>query len=480
MKTKLFDKKYYILLSLIVLVVMVYYSDVQSFWHDELYQLGLSGRGNTFGQMIDNYAQLWDYTPPFYAILMWVWIRLVPLSARWLLLPSEVFVTIGVFLIALSGEKIAGKKAGIIASILAGTSSTLILGAGHEFRAYSLLFLTSALLLYVFVLRYQEGESGKKSVWYTLAMVLLAYTHYYGILIILAMFLAEVFCVQRKKSGIHVLATYVVGGLCFLPWGILVLVSHQTSMTKFWTDRPNWRTILDVFQYLTNQEPITYICFLGIVVALLYYIVIRKKNMSREQSIQNVCLWVIAFDMIIMFAYAFFINPKGGAFHERYFLGLIPYLILLLALFMKQIYEKLFMKVLPFGLFAAIMFVYLSTTNFYSMVEEANKRREPYEQSVETLKDKGDIKKDTTAIVITDCDFVMKGYQYFFKQGKKVQVDMFSQESKVFDTLVTKYDKIYVLAGHNKLTKENEKIMEKFFERLYKDGKTRIAAYKKK
>ena len=184
--------------------------------------------------------------------------------------------------------------------------------------------------------------------------------------------------------------------------------------------------------------------------------------------------------MMVMFSYAFFINPTGGAFHERYFLGLVPYIVLLLSFFIKRVYEEFLMNIAPFGVIAVIMFVYLATTNFYSMVEEANKRREPYEQSVETLKDKGDIKKDTTAIVITDCDFVMKGYQYFFKQGKKVQVDMFSQESKVFDTLVTKYDKIYVLAGHNKLTKENEKIMEKSFERLYKDGKTRIAAYKKK
>lgn len=474
------SKMLYAILCITILVVMIYYSNVQSFWHDELYQLGLSGRGNSFGHMMKNYAQLWDYTPPLYSVLMWIWVRLVPLSARFLLLPSELFVTIGVFVLALCGEKLAGKKTGIFAAILSATSSTLILGAGHEFRAYSLFFLTSAIFLYVFILRYQEGENKKKSIAFILAMIALAYTHYYGILIILALFLAELFCAQKRERKLRVLFTYVIGGLSFMPWGILVLINHKTSVTKFWTDRPNWRTILDVIHYLTNQEPITYICFLCAATVAIYYIVNRKISDDKSKSIVKVCLWVVAFDMMVMFSYAFFINPTGGAFHERYFLGLVPYIVLLLSFFIKRVYEEFLMNIAPFGVIAVIMFVYLATTNFYSMVEEANKRREPYEQSVETLKDKGDIKKDTTAIVITDCDFVMKGYQYFFKQGKKVQVDMFSQESKVFDTLVTKYDKIYVLAGHNKLTKENEKIMEKSFERLYKDGKTRIAAYKKK
>ena len=470
----------YAAMALMMLVFMVYYSNVQSFWHDELYQLGLVGKGTSFGTMMKNYFELWDYTPPLYAIIVFVWTRLVPLSERWLLIPSEIFVTVGVYILCICSEKVAGRKAGVVTAVFATTSSTLILGAGHEFRAYGLFFLATTILIYVLIRRYEDREDTKMTVFYTASIVLLAYSHYYGIITIVALFLFEVLQVLKKKNSIKVVIPYITAGVLYLPLVIMVLLRHRTTMFRFWTEKPNWRSVLDVLKYLTNMEPITYVILIAAILLACYNLIYSKKEELPLQVVtQRVSLWVIVFVIGVMYIYAAIINPKGGAFYDRYFMGILPFVIILLVIALKQFYQMGVFKEVPVNLAILILLGYLASTNFTYSVEDANRRREPYRQSIEVLKDKGDIEKPKTAIIITDCIFVLRGYEYYFNNSNKVNVDMISQEDENFNNLILRYDKLYVLAGHNKLTKTNKKLLLKQFNCLYTDRKSRISAYKR-
>lgn len=473
-------------LAFLMLMVMVYYSNLQSFWYDELYQLGIVGSKSTLADVYHAYAGLWDYTPPLYAMIAFVWVKLVPFTSRWLLLPSAVFVALGVYLFSVLAEKIGGRRMGVTAGVLAASSSTLILGAGHEFRAYALYFLCAVFAFYRFYLCYRQKDkrSVASSLYYGLSLTLLAYSHYYGALIIAALFLAEAFLFVKKKVKFSAVFPYVMAGILFLPWMVIVFLNHQNSMSKFWTERPSWQTVMQTIRYLGGYENGIYFLFLfSAVFVVLKLFAAGKKQKNETLSFFGMMLFVMSFVLGIMFLYARVINPAGGAFYDRYFIGIIPCMLLLVSYGVMEIYKRAGVKTLfSYSVVTVTFALFLFSMQYARVLRNAEQKREPYAQSVKVLKAKGDIEKPTTAILTTDCEYVKKGYEYLFEDiGKQVETDIFSQEDADFEAKLNRYDKLYILSGHNiKLTKEREALLERDFEKIYKSGGQRIAAYKRK
>ncbi len=98
----------YAVIAALVFVGMLAYSGVQEFWYDEVYQLGLVGPDKGIGEVLRSYMQLKDYTPPLYAIIVWIWRAVIPFSFPWLLLISEGFTAAGIFFTALAGKELGG------------------------------------------------------------------------------------------------------------------------------------------------------------------------------------------------------------------------------------------------------------------------------------------------------------------------------------------------------------------------------------
>ena len=67
--------------AVLMLLIMIRYSMVQTFWYDEMYQLGMVSEKYSIWEVIYNYSLLQDYTPPLYALIAAVWVRIVPFSS---------------------------------------------------------------------------------------------------------------------------------------------------------------------------------------------------------------------------------------------------------------------------------------------------------------------------------------------------------------------------------------------------------------
>ena len=477
-------REFYLILCLIFFLVMVYYSSRQSFWHDELYQLGLVRKGVSFQEVLKSYVELWDYTPPLYAMISAAWLRLVPFSNKWLLLPSEIFVVSGVYILAVTAEKKAGERVGILTAILGATSSTLILSGGHEFRSYALFFLASTLVLAAYLSCYERKLDGEKHFLLALAMIMLAYSHYYGSLILFVLFVADLWLWKRGRRTAKLLLPYAICAVCFAPWMIAVLCNHRTSMSEFWTEAPDPVTVIETIRYLISDNELLWIVLIICCVILCRSVFVFKKTKEwkQEQSLTCLLLWVTGAVFALMYTYAAFINPSGGAFQDRYFIGLLPYIFIAIALMCENLY-LVFLKEkgITFLAFAVIIFLYLAGGNYQQVATQADKKREPYEQSIQILKKKGDIAKKTTAVLVSDCSYVTEGYRYFFeRKGREVKVEMISQEDKNLPEQLVRYDKLYVLTMHNKLTAKNKRLLSQSFDCLYQDKETRISAYRRR
>ncbi|MEA3247620.1 MAG: hypothetical protein U9Q74_15815 [Gemmatimonadota bacterium] len=226
-------------------------------WYDELFSLSLAQRG--WGDLLAGAVA--DRTnPPLFYILLKAWIGIGGESVAWMrLLPCAFGTLVAVPMVALA-RRVARAMAGgdatdagaelvlpfTIALVAVAAASPLAVFLSNELRAYSLLLLLSAtwLLAYFRVAESAEwlapgaaaadgdapswrgqafGEHRRRVAQLTMVAVLLAYTHYFGWLLIAATLGAALFWRRSALAGVIVAAG--VAGLAFLPWATAVAVN---------------------------------------------------------------------------------------------------------------------------------------------------------------------------------------------------------------------------------------------------------------
>ncbi len=472
-------------IAAVMFLGMVMYSGVQEFWYDEVYQLGLSGSDKGMGDLLYEYAQLKDYTPPLYAVLAYVWVRLVPFSFRYFLLLSELMTAAGVWLVAVAGEKIGGKKMGLLAELSAATSSVLVVAAGYEFRSYALYFMASALVLCRLLKRLggTDGEQRSAGVYDTLALVLLLYSHYYGSVLFGVLFGMELFFVIRRRQKAKILVPYFISGFSFLPWLVLVFVNRTRSMTEFWIQPPDLQSVINLLRYLCSENEcvLALFClgFAGCIVTVLY------RTAGREFSKMDA--WNVYVPGLVlgtvgaMFLYGAVINPSGGIFYDRYFIGLLPCCFLMTARGVLIIWDRLPVRQTEreavFTGICLALFLFVLIGNGNTFFQEIKK--EPalsYTSSVGALSRKEDISSPGTVVVTSDNSHVRAGVELYFEKLFHVTPRVISQHDENFSEEIGGYKKIYAFHGKQPWTDETKEIFS-HWQKKSQDKKKRIYEY---
>lgn len=480
----------YLAIAIMMFFGMVVYSGVQEFWYDEVYQIGLVRPGVTLGEMLRQYTELKDYTPPLYALAAYAWIRIVPFSFRFLLLLSEVMTAAGVFVTALAGEKIGGKRMGLLAELLAATSPVLIVSAGYEFRAYALYFLAVALVLYLLAGRVgsQEGSFARyNGVFYTLSLILLLYSHYYGSIIFGVLFALELIFIFAKKQKFHVIFYYMISGVVFLPWLILIFLNRKRSITEFWIESPDLKSIFNLAEFLCSESAVQIGLFcLGLIGCIVCVAArIRKKKFcfrtdAMKVYVPGVLLGVAA----AMFLYGAVINPSGGIFYNRYFVGMLPCCFLIMAYGLVWIWDHLPLPGQRQRTLSMVVCLVLCMITFVQngntfMSDIKKKRAVSYIASVKELSKKTDISDPDTVVLTSDNSCVRAGVELYFEELFDMNgVNVLSQHDEEFEREITKYKKIYLFHGKQPVTRETDEFLSGC-EKTGKDKKKRITVYLK-
>lgn len=473
----------YLVIAAVMFVGMVIFSGRQEFWYDEVYQIGLVKPGLGFKDVLTEYMQLKDYTPPLYALMAYVWIRLVPFSFRYLLLISEAMTAAGVFLCGLAGEHAGGKKMGLLAELFAAFSAVLVLSAGYEFRSYALYFMASALVLFLRVKRFRTGQDGR-DIRYFLALGMLLYSHYYGSILAAVMFGIELLLVLAKQQKPKILIPYLGAGCGFLPWLLLVFFNRTRSISEFWIKPPDLRSLYELAVFLCSDSRIvTCILCLSLAagVARIVYRV-AKGSFAYEKDGRILFLVGVIFGVTgIMYLYGAVINPSGGIFYNRYFIGLLPSVFLLMAEFVTGVTDKLRLcgksgkriQVIVICVLAVILFAQNGNT-FWEDISKAQKIS--YVSSSRELCGKDDIREPETVIVTTDNPYVRAGVEMYCQKLFQTDVKVISQYDEGFADQIGQYEKVYLFFGKQSLTEESRQIFDSF-EQIGRDKKNRIREY---
>lgn len=460
---------------------MLAYSGVQEFWYDEVYQLGLVGPDKGLGEVFQSYMQLKDYTPPLYAVIVWIWRAVVPFSFPWLLLVSEGFTAAGIYFTALAGRELGGRKLGLLAEILSAASTVLILHAGYEFRSYSLYFMSAALLVFALVKRVRS--SGKRgNIFMVISLLLLLYSHYYGCVIAGVLFLWELVFVIARKQRIQSIYPYLAAGVGFAPWLLLVFINHTRSITEFWIQPPDLGSLFDLLHFLCseNEFQLWTLC-LGIAGCLVGFA--AKCHSGRfiynEDAEKLYLPGLVVAVPAVMYLYSTVINPSGGIFYDRYFLGLLPFCCLLMAWGVLWVWKQAVgggrnREFLALCLGIALV---LAVQNGTLLLTELHQEQKiSYRSSVGTLAEKDDIIDDSVVVVTTDNSYVRAGIEMYFEGFYGTGPKVISQHDNNFQEIVKHYKKAYLFIGKQPLTEETRKLFTEYH-MVSRDKKNRIREY---
>ncbi len=210
-----------------------------------------------------------DAHPPLYYLLLHWWVYVFGTSAGAV---RALSVPIGAAVVALTwmfGRRLVGDAAALLAAALVALAPSQV-SMGQEARMYGLLALTTVGSWWAL---WAGVNGGRRVPWvvYTVVVAAMAYTHYYGIFVVMshAAYLAW------QRAPVAIWRRWVYAGLVvfILLWPWLPLVPTQLATERAW---PVFRPRLTAGAYVDTLTSIT--------VGQLFVDAFHPGNMPRELS----------------------------------------------------------------------------------------------------------------------------------------------------------------------------------------------------
>lgn len=487
-------KKFYLIISSLCVVQFLFfleYAGVDGFWYDELFIIGFSiGDGTLFGELFPIVPSM-----PFVVLLERIIYRLMPYGEKWLLVPYMVSTIVGMYFTALAGKRLAGKKVGILCIIFMLFSKTIVVQLAYEVRSYAFYFMGAAILLFLYLKRLEHmGEETRRDiVIFSIAMAFFSQMHYFAIVICIGFFLIDFTLYFHKRIKIITAIPYIVSAIFYIPSCFVLFKSINEGKDMVTIDSNNWQPIpstervIDLLKYLINNNEFAYILLiLGIVLNIVSILKSykSKKNFSYGDIQKFTLIFIPSFLIFFMYIYGVYIKPDATLWMNRYFVGLIPFLITLIcSAFAKLCHEfqLISSKNIDTIVLGTLLMWYLPSA-FVSGESAATTLRQPFRESAQYLYQQvNHIYNDSTLIISTSPSFVTEGWNeyYLTQQGKRDGLNMTNQfELETNDLL--KYERIYVSNIHLDLWSSHKSLIEENFNLLENNSNLKVMTYVRK
>ncbi len=470
---------FYLTFAVIAFLFMLFYGGVQSFWYDEVYQIGLCDTSVSLKGLLKSYAMLEDYTPPLYAVLMHFWYMLVPYGNEWLLIPSELFAAVGIYMMGLLGESAGSKKTGIFASLVGACSEVIFINAAFEFRSYALVFCAMTFTLWFYGKKNREGTI-KNIIIYGLALMVLVYSHYYGAVVCGALVFFDLFLLWKKKIGFKHSISYFMAGISFFPWLLLVAVYHERSIAEFWIQPAKWTDIKAVYDFLLSDNRIFAVMFLAGILLVIMMMIKGEWQTFYEKRLSVLNVWILFFVTFTMFLYGAFLNKQGSIFLARYFLTVLPCTLVLVAEGFSAFAEAWNGKKGYYGIVISAAVILYAGFDTYVKIEAAVQTSSyPYEETAEKLLEQADIYDQNVLILSKDNRKVTQGWKYYLTKKESLpEVRIVAQELASYEECLN-YDKIYLVGFKQPITEATAAFLKDNYKKIGEMKECKVTIYSK-
>lgn len=438
-------------LSLFSFLVMFLFADLKSLWADDIAQIAMAWQDSV--PLVISETIMRDNNPPLSHLISYIWIHLVPFGTRWLKLLNIIFVTFSITVCGLIGKELKNSLTGIFSALFISINSSMVVLAAYTFRPYGLYLLLSCLTLYFYLLSRRQQSKKSLHIIYTIILILLSYTHYFGILLCIALFFCDLFLIYKKDLKLTMVYSYFVAGSLFLPWFLSIIGESLPRLETFWPQRPN---ILYAFNVL--KQMMGYSTLLNLF--MLFSLILFSINLftKRKQHISNYyfyffILLVPLFIFGIVYVYSKYITSLGSLFECRYFFCIIPFLTIIMALVSEYIYVKIKSALLKHQKNTKYLLVAVSllsilflVRNTFFIFSNSTTLDSPFKETADFLRTQPDIQKEDSLLFLSSYD-QQRGWDYYYTQKETyspIQATWYSLE----DIDLSMYNKIYVVTLH--------------------------------
>ena len=305
--------------SLALLALLVGCTDLgrSSLWLDEAVSVDLADR--PFGGFLDKLMTS-EANQSLYFVLLRIWPfhGAGEFGARLL---SVLFTVATVPLLYELGRRLVDRATGAAAAVLIAVLP-FALQATQEARGYSLLMLLATASTLAMVLMADESAP-RAWVGYGVCTGLMAYTHVYGVFIVLGQLVWAAFTVRNRRQLLRAVGIAVVVAA---PMGLFVVL-HGTGQLWFLTSPDAGTVALAVTEFGAGSAPVGVTLLLAGLAGALIGLV------NRTRSTTLLLCWIgagaavpIAFSLLV-----------SDVFQARYLAGLLPAYALLVATLIREI-----------------------------------------------------------------------------------------------------------------------------------------------
>ena len=344
-------------------------------------------------------VQIHSMEPPLYYYPAKLWGYFVGYSDIALRCFSVFLGVLSVYFVYLFGKRYFSEKVGYTAGLMVAISSFFIYYS-QETAHYSLFILLSILSMYYF---FDVLKNDKSYVLYTLFSILMLYTHYYAVYmviaqnILMALFRSDCFFKKWLSSQITAL-------VCILPWYLTGFIYHLNNtylMDAIGTYRSSsiinlFYSIGGLFFHYSYFKTIWWfsIIFVGLCVTIFGIIFLRSFLSHMDQYQYNIYLLIVS---VIVVGISFTMGYISGSYDLRYLAGIAPLAYLFIA---NGIKESKFLKI------CVILLLLASTFNYYTWYE-----KEDWRKTAGLLRD---ISDESDIILFYGCGIQIPFERYYF------------------------------------------------------------------
>ncbi len=439
--------KIYLILNIVILLAMALFmlltANRQSLWLDELrWTMGYVQGG--FFEMLSSLSTTLYNLPLFYIVGFFTY-KIFPVGEIWLMLPSIIFVICGVWFLYLTIKNLYGFELATLASFIASVSLVLISFAGLQFRPYALMFMLVCLCLYFYQKRL-SNPSIKNILLLGVMYLLLAYTHWFGILFVAVLGVYDFVLCCIKKQTFKVLISYVIAVVLFIPWFLVAVINSVYSLTDYWASKPTLKYPMYVISAFTNGNIVfSYMFFLGYISYIVQHIValLKKENFANKRITLLFSIIIPIVFALVMF-YSGVINPSGSLCVDRYFIIIFPFVVFFTAYFVYFLFciiKKFIKRQLISNIIIGLILMLIVPYMFYSSYSLALKQKymvpnEMYGEVATYLDASGDMEREDVVLLQIDSSDVWLKYYVGNKGDYSIQNYYTHCFSKEIDILV--------------------------------------------
>ena len=178
---------------------MLCYADNNTFWNDEIWQINFCmTHENPLKTLLISHNTY--YTDLVGNTILSLWYQIAPYGEKWLLLPQELAVAVGVYIVGIATNCLQGLRTAIFATIIGASFSSLVFQCAYEFRTYGFLFLWCSITFYFYIkLRKEKDCSWKKIMLLGVMLWLPASSHIFGVFFSAGLVLTDLILALQKK-----------------------------------------------------------------------------------------------------------------------------------------------------------------------------------------------------------------------------------------------------------------------------------------